>query len=119
MGLRPGRWRVNDDPYRRVLQALRDHGSKVTDHGVKADAQCPAHDDRIESLSVSRGDRQPVVLRCQRGESCHPDDILGAIGLTMGDLCAPREERGPDLWMPCGHTKVAEYAYRTADGRLV
>jgi 5S rRNA maturation endonuclease (ribonuclease M5) len=109
---------VSDEPYARVLGALREHGFKVTETGPgRAEAQCPAHDDRVASLSVSRGARQPVVVRCQRGEPCPPVDILAAIGLTMADVCESREQ-AVDRWMPCGHNKVAEYRYRDENGSV-
>lgn len=52
-------------------------------------ALCPAHDDRNPSLSVSVGEKQPVVLNCQAG--CDGDAILTALGLSWEQLCAPRE----------------------------
>lgn len=111
----------SDDPYRRVIEALRVHGMKVTESGNSASTQCPAHDDRNASMSVSRGDRQPVVLHCHRGVPCPPDAIIAKIGLTWADVSAPQETKqlGDDRWMPCGHTKVAEYQYRDRRNRLV
>lgn len=109
-----------DDPYEMVLRALRQHGFQVTGQGRGASsAQCPVHGDTVASMSVSRGDRQPVVITCHRNPGCPSEDILAAIGLSWGDLCSPQDDRGPDLWMPCHHTKVAEYEYRDRHGALV
>lgn len=110
---------MSDDQYLRTLDALRARNYKVTENGGgTAGAQCPAHDDRNASLSVSRGARQPVVMTCHAG--CSPQDVVAALDLSWGDVCAPRvNPDGPDTWMPCGHEKVAEYRYRDARGKLV
>lgn len=112
---------MNDDAYRRVIQALREHGYKVTESGNSASAQCPAHEDRIASMTVSRGERQAVVLHCHRGVPCPPEDILAKLGLTWADVSNPAEQQwmDGDRWMPCGHIKVAEYQYRNEHRELV
>lgn len=40
-------------------------------------ARCPAHDDSAPSLAISRGDRQPLLMRCFSG--CEFADIVGAL----------------------------------------
>lgn len=52
--------------------------------GDRAECVCPAHDDRVASLSVAKGTDQPVVLHCHAG--CTPDAVVKAIGLTLADL---------------------------------
>lgn len=69
--------------YERLIDALRDHGCTVIDDGGKARAQCPAHDDRNPSLSVTRIEGS-VLLYCQAG--CATDDVLAAVNLTKRDL---------------------------------
>lgn len=46
---------------------------------------CPAHNDKEPSLTVSVGEKQPIILRCHSG--CTPNEILEAIGLKEKDVC--------------------------------
>lgn len=48
--------------------------------------RCLSHEDRTESLSISRGDDGRVLLKCFAG--CSVDQICGAFGLTIKDLFA-------------------------------
>src|SRR5512143_3278457 len=50
-------------------------------------AQCPAHEDRSPSLSVSEGPDGRVLLKCHAG--CSVDAIVGALGLSLADLFPP------------------------------
>jgi hypothetical protein len=62
---------------------LRDAGLRT--NGTKA--QCPAHDDRMESLSLGQSDNSPgAVIYCHAG--CSANEILSALGLTTRDLFA-------------------------------
>lgn len=79
-------------------------------------ARCPAHDDGKASLSVSSGRDHPVLLHCHAG--CDPEDILGKIGLTWGDLSAPRERQQDGEWTPAGPA-TAVYDYRDENGTLL
>jgi hypothetical protein len=47
-------------------------------------ARCPAHDDRNPSLSIGEVEGGKVLMKCHAG--CRVEDILAAVGLTMGDL---------------------------------
>lgn len=48
-------------------------------------ARCPAHNDRIPSLSIGISRRgRGVLLHCFAG--CGTEDVLAALGLTYGDL---------------------------------
>ncbi|MBN2563136.1 MAG: DUF3987 domain-containing protein [Phycisphaerae bacterium] len=49
-------------------------------------AQCPAHDDRRPSLSISEGDDGRALLCCHAG--CAVEAIVEALGLAMADLMA-------------------------------
>jgi 5S rRNA maturation endonuclease (ribonuclease M5) len=82
----------------RITDALRDHGSTVTETGdSKAKAQCPAHVDAKASLSVGpRRDGKGVVIHCHAG--CEPPDVMAALGLTMADLFDEPKMR--DAWNP-------------------
>jgi hypothetical protein len=54
-------------------------------------ARCPAHPDRNPSLSITLRDGR-VLVHCFAG--CHPDAVLGAVGLTWRDL----RESDPWTW---------------------
>ncbi len=120
---------------RNVLAALDKSGSRVKQHGGYYIAQCPAHEDRNASLSITQGDKG-VVLNCHA--RCETDDIRIALDLNWPDLFdnggrMNAGDRGlaADLWMPCqglkdtpledrcsGH-KAAEYRYVDEAGKLV
>lgn len=104
------------DPLREVLLP-RLEGVKPNAGGYMA--RCPAHEDGTASLSIGPGRHQPVVLSCHAG--CDTADILDRIGVTWTELLNPdRPTRAADdTWMPCGHTKVAEYEYRDGANALV
>ena len=58
---------------------------KVIGKGPQYSARCPANEDRGPSLSIKdAGDR--ILIHCHAG--CHPEDVLTAVGLSWGDLCA-------------------------------
>lgn len=68
----------------RIIDALHRVGRQVKhDRPNHAMAQCPAHDDRNPSLSVTGTDSQ-AMLHCFAG--CHPDDVLAALGMASRDL---------------------------------
>ncbi|MEN6358091.1 MAG: phage/plasmid primase, P4 family [Armatimonadota bacterium] len=52
-------------------------------------ARCPAHDDKISSLSISEGDDGRCLIHCHAG--CDTDCILSAIGLKLKDLYPPKQ----------------------------
>jgi putative DNA primase/helicase len=65
-------------------------------------AKCPAHEDKVASLSILEGKEGAVLLKCFAG--CSLDAILSAVGKTKRDLFAkemfatqsqPREEAKP------------------------
>jgi hypothetical protein len=74
-------------------------------------ARCPAHDDRIPSLSVSQGDDGRILLHCHAG--CPTDVILERLGLTYGDLCGdgPRPAEKKEM--------VETYDYRAPNGTVL
>jgi len=47
-------------------------------------ARCPAHDDRIPSLTISQGKDGRTLLKCFGG--CSTQDVVSAAGLTIPDL---------------------------------
>ncbi len=52
--------------------------------GGTTKANCPAHDDRVASLSISEGDDGRVLLHCHAG--CGLEDILEKLKLSVSDL---------------------------------
>jgi hypothetical protein len=119
---------------RNVLAALERHGSRVRSHGGYQTAQCPAHDDRNASLSITQGDKG-AVLNCHA--RCDTGDILAALELNWpdvfdngGKMNDVDRRLAADLWMPCqnpkskggndcpGH-KAAEYRYTDENGVLL
>lgn len=59
---------------------LHNHGKKAR----KGSAQCPAHDDRNESLSYTAGTKWPLAITCHAG--CSSDDVLAALGASWTDF---------------------------------
>jgi hypothetical protein len=70
----------------------------------RADAQCPAHDDRNPSLSITSADDR-VLMCCHAGYEI--DDVLAAIGLEKVDLFADNGRSEEE----------AVYRYLDKDGR--
>ena len=60
----------------------------------KAQCQCPAHDDRHASLTVTKG-RDSVLIHCHAG--CDIDNVLSAAGLKKSDLFY-QEKRTGSSW---------------------
>lgn len=57
----------------------------VRRQGSEAMARCPSHDDSDPSLSIKRGDSQPVVLHCFAG--CPPERVISALRLSWQHVC--------------------------------
>jgi len=87
-------------------------------------AQCPAHDDRRQSLSVKVGRTQPIVAYCHAG--CSKHTILDVLRLTLADISVerstngprPRAPRAPRRPAPDARIEVACYDYRDPGGTL-
>ena len=108
----PDDWDADDAALELVLGKLDDVRSQ---RGYWT-ARCPAHDDNKPSLDIKRGTEQPVLLICRA--NCDTADILSVLGLTMADICAPREQRDEGEWTPRGPA-VAVYHYRDEKGVLL
>jgi hypothetical protein len=65
--------------YQRILDALERHGS----HGNGRQHQCPAHEDRVASLTITDADDR-VLIHCHAG--CDPLAVLDALGLDWSAL---------------------------------
>ena len=62
-----------------VIAALDAAGCTPRRSGTGYTSRCPAHADRNPSLSLTAGDRQPVILKCHAG--CTYDEIVTALHL--------------------------------------
>jgi hypothetical protein len=69
--------------YRRVVDALEARGSNGRDHGARAQYQCPAHEDRNPSLSITDRDDRALIC-CHAG--CDTLAVLEALDLEWCDL---------------------------------
>jgi hypothetical protein len=98
---------VTVDPLDLIEEKLHALGKKVKRKQDGLEAQCPAHDDGTPSLSVARGDKRDIILKCFTG--CSSEQVMAALGL---------------IWTDLGDSNLiasapAEYVYRNADGRPV
>jgi hypothetical protein len=73
----------------KIFAALEAHGMK----GKGASWQCPAHEDKDPSLSVTVGKDGCALVKCHAG--CETADVLAKIGLEMKDLFPESEKRRP------------------------
>ncbi len=62
-------------------------------YGDKSQCQCPAHDDKHASLTITKG-RKCTLFYCHAG--CRVDEILGAVGLEKKDTFYDAEPRSPN-----------------------
>lgn len=80
--------------------------SRRTKAGTGYNVQCPAHEDRQASLSISQRDDK-ILLHCHAG--CATKDILAKLNLTLKDLFAPAERE-----------RITEtYQYTDTEGRVL
>jgi hypothetical protein len=76
-------------PIEKVTEALDRRELRVVKSGSGLMAQCPAHDDRSPSLSITEaGDR--ILLNCHRG--CEFSEIMEALGLEQADAFEGKPE---------------------------
>lgn len=85
-----------------VIERISD--ARKTPNGYEA--KCPAHDDKVASLSISAGNDGRALLHCHAG--CAPIDICKSLGLRLAQLFPPKKEK-----------IVATYDYRDAEDILL
>ncbi len=78
------------EAYENILQ----HFKIIKRYGDKSQCQCPAHDDRHASLTVTKGNNS-VLVHCHAG--CSLDNVLSAAGLRKSDLFY-QEKRTCSSW---------------------
>lgn len=98
--------------------------AKRTPNGWQA--KCPAHEDKVASLSIHTEEDGKVLLHCHAG--CEPEAVLRAVGLKLSDLFP--EEKGTSRGdtgrskrrsrsAPSDSSIVAEYDYLDESGSLL
>lgn len=75
-------------------------------------ALCPAHEDKIPSLSIKLADNGKILVNCHAG--CDHKDIVAAMGLSMKDLFP----LSPAVPAKKNSTILAIYDYRDFKGDL-
>ena len=63
-------------------------------------ACCPAHDDRIPSLTVGEGSDGRVLVHCFGG--CSVEQVVGAVGLSLSEIMPD----GPAPVMPAKRQRI-------------
>jgi hypothetical protein len=91
---------MNGGGYEAVLAALEERGLVVSTWGANISARCPAHDDRMASLSLGNGDDGRALLYCHAG--CLTKEVVDALDLSMSDLWTGTKE---------GSVVAATYVY--------
>ena len=81
------------------------------------EAQCPKHDDRKQSLSVSCAADGKCLLHCHAG--CSTPEIVGALGMQMSDLFVPDQYRNEKPRSSGNRRIEATYDYHDAGGDVV
>lgn len=76
-------------------------------------ACCPAHDDRNPSFGVAVGRDGRILMNCRSG--CGIDEILGALGLSMGILFDECLGDLPPLWFSERAQKSRQFKDTTFD----
>lgn len=113
-----------------IINALDSVRSNGTDKWM---AKCPAHNDKSPSLSIKALPDGSTLMYCHA--RCYTEDIMAALGLTMGDLFGdtpftPKRPRGPsedeivvaiydaDKAKGVRHTEADQARYKQALARL-
>lgn len=82
-------------------------------------ARCPAHDDKVQSLSVRVGARGQLYVRCHAGGLCSLDAILRAAGCAMDDLFPDNRRYTNKKGSPHMDRTETVYPYHDETGTLL
>ena len=88
----------------------------VKQHGEKATARCPAHDDNKESLSIARGNYGEAVCNCFAG--CAQADIFKAIYSRLNKQPEFEDDK-PIKPKRTTRKVVARYDYTDENGEII
>jgi len=103
-----------------TFEELLSRFDAVRSTGSGYSARCPVHEDRVSSLSISRGEEDRALIHCHAG--CPLDDILLDRDLTLSDLFAddPTPVSAPTPILTAGsNAQAVTYAYHDLDGTLL
>ena len=73
------------------LEKVLEHFPEARPSGAGWAASCPAHEDRVASLSIGQGNDGRVLLHCHVG--CSIEQICDSLGLNVSDLYEPDESQ--------------------------
>lgn len=100
-------------PAELVVERLRSAGKMVRGSGPSWTAQCPAHDDRSPSLSLTESPTGKALLNCHAG--CTVPAICAALDIRMADLFPDSPERAGGT----GLQERATYSYTDEHGEIL
>lgn len=107
--------KVESVDYLSALLALLDD---VRQHSGYWTARCPAHEDKRASLSVARGSKVPVLLKCHAG--CSYDDVIFALeGQGLDGINIRRSSRPADGDDGKAETNSSVYPYTDDNGEVL
>ena len=75
-------------PTERLVDSLEAGGFNPRRNGSGWAARCPAHDDRVPSLSINEGVDGRALIHCHAG--CETAAVVEALGLTLGESTSGR-----------------------------
>ena len=81
--------------------------------------KCPAHDDKIQSLSVRVGNQGRLWVRCHAGGQCSVDAIMRALGLGIDDLFPDNKRHTKHEGKPRMSRTETVYQYTDEAGMLL
>ena len=109
------------DGFTVLLEALEHHGCNPRKVGSQYAARCPAHDDRIPSLTFAPATKRSgaAVLHCQTG--CTPDAVLDALELTAAEreLILRGHGEAKRAPSPASDAERLEHTYHDAEGKPI
>jgi len=107
------------EPIETLLSALERAGSRgqMTKTGERWQYQCPAHEDRKPSLTVSRKSDGTVLLKCHAG--CSTEAVLSSLGLELKELFPNVPDSGNHVRMKTPDKKNNGQVYPTAKAALL
>ena len=97
-------------PLEKVVERLEVKGCNPRPRAGQWQSQCPAHEDKTPSLSITETGEGKVLLHCHAG--CDSRAVMDSLELEYKDLFTPDPQRDTGR-------KQKEYIYRDADSEPV